>query len=487
MKGKIVKNYLYNIVIVFTNIVFPILLFPYASRVLTPEYYGKYSYAISIASYFVAIANLGVQAYGMRELSKVRNDEKIKLKTKFSELFILTIISSLISSIIYLILIFNVTSIYLEKKLFIAVGITIFLSFMNLDYLFVALENHKRRTLRLVVTRGISLIFLFTLVREPKDYIVFACVIILPEVFVKVVDLIYIKEYITLKINFDNVKKHLYPMLIIFFSILSQTVYMNVDSTMLGAMKDELSVGYYSVAIKMSKIIIPLVGSLGIVLSPRIIENIKNNNKILIYKDMNLYLSFILFITFPATFLMGLLAKEMIVMLSGENYIISVLPMRVMLPIVIFISISGFVASQVLIPTNNEKKVLKVSIMGLISNLSLNLFLIPKYGMLGAGIATVISEFLVSIFRITELKKIFPDYEILDKEKRIYIMSSIVAFVVSIIFKKYVEIENIYLSFILISCIYGIIYIGILIFKKEYFIVQGIQFIKNKFLKENKV
>ncbi|MGL5057142.1 MAG: polysaccharide biosynthesis C-terminal domain-containing protein, partial [Fusobacteriaceae bacterium] len=140
-----------------------------------------------------------------------------------------------------------------------------------------------------------------------------------------------------------------------------------------------------------------------------------------------------------------------------------------------------------LIPTNNEKKVLKVSIMGLISNLSLNLFLIPKYGMLGAGIATVISELLVSIFRITELKKIFPDYEILDKEKRVYIMSSIVAFVVSIIFKKYVEIENIYLNFILISSIYGIIYIGILIFKKEYFIVQGIQFIKNKFLKENKV
>lgn len=482
MNKTLLKNYFFNILIVFTNVIFPLLLFPYASRVLSPEQYGKYNYAISIANYFITIANLGVQSYGLRELAKVRAN-KMELKKKFSEVFFITFVSSIISTLIYLILIFTVEGLKKEMVLFIIVGITVITSFMNLDYLFVALENHKRRTMRLLITRVLSLIFLFTMVKSEKDYKVFALIMILPELLIKIADIYSIKEYLYLKLKSLNLKEHLKPLFIIFFYILSQTVYMNIDSTMLGSMKGNESVGYYSVAVKMARIVLPLVSSLGVVLSPRIIESIKKGNRVEIFKDMDLNLNFIFFITIPAVFLMHIVADEMVYMFSGEKYIEAILPMRVMLPIIIFISMSTFTAAQVLIPTDNEKKVLKVALIGVGLNFILNFALIPKYSILGAAVATLIAEFIVAVLRVREVKKIFTEYSIFSKERILYGIAGIVAFVITALLKKTLSMEYNIVSFMILSIVYGVIYLTILLLKKEYFLSIGVEIINKKLKK----
>lgn len=484
MKSNLIKNYLFNILIVFINIIFPLLVFPYASRVLLPIQYGKYSFAISIASYFIAIANLGVQSYAIRELSKIKKDDQEEFKKKFSEILMITIISSLVSYILFLITIFYFKILRAELKLFLVVGTTILLSFMNLDYLFVTLENHRRRTLRLLITRVLSLIFLFYLVKKPEDYIIFASVMILPEIIVKIMDVFSVRKYIVFNLNMQRLKEHIKPLLIIFFFILSQTVYMNLDSTMLGIMIGSKSVGLYAVSIKMTKIVLPIVSSLGLVLTPRIIKNIADKNENNFFKDMDLNLNFIFFITIPAIFLMLILASNMIEILSGLDYLGSILPMRIMLPIIFFISISGFTSSQILIPTNNEKKILKVAIMGLIINFGLNFILIPTYNILGAGIATLVAEFFVMFFRVKEVKKIFPTYKIFSAERKYYLVSGIIAFISSVIIKRICFIQNIYFEFIIISIFYGIFYFFILICKKEYFIIKFIDYFKNKFIGE---
>ncbi|MGL5099488.1 MAG: oligosaccharide flippase family protein, partial [Fusobacteriaceae bacterium] len=245
--SKIMKNYILNIVIVFANIIFPMLLFPYASRVLTAENYGKYSFALSITSYFITLANLGVQSYGLRELARVKNQVG-EFRKKFSGIFLITMCSSVVSFFFYLITIYMTPSFHGEKELLLVMGLTVILAFMNLDYLFMALENHKRRTMRLIVTRGISLVFLLFFVRKPEDYIIFAMVMLVPEVLVKIVDMYSVRSYLTLEIQKNELRKHIKPLLIIFFYILSQTTYLNLDSTMLGIMKGNESVGFYSVS-----------------------------------------------------------------------------------------------------------------------------------------------------------------------------------------------------------------------------------------------
>ena len=477
MNKVLLKNYFFNILIVFTNVVFPLLLFPYASRVLSPEQYGKYNYAISIASYFVSIANLGVQSYGLRELAKVRNCVE-SLKKKFSEVFFITFLASMVSTIVYVVLILTIKELRQEIVLFVIVGLTVVTAFMNLDYLFVALENHKRRTMRLLITRALSLIFLFYLVKSEKDYKIFALIMVLPEILVKTVDIYSIRKYLKLQISKLQLREHIKPLLIIFFYILSQTVYMNIDSTMLGSMKGNESVGYYSVASKMARIVLPLVSSLGIVLSPRIIESIKNGDKNRIYQDMDLCLNFIFFVTIPATLLIGILSDNMIIMFSGEKYMSAILPMRVMLPIIFFISISGFASGQVLIPTDNEKKVLNVAIVGVVLNFVLNFALIPKYSILGAAVATLFAEFIVYVLRAREMKKIFSDYTLFSKERCSYIISGTISFIIVVALKYTMFPESDFYNFIILSAIYGVIYLSILFYKKEYFLMTAADMLK---------
>ncbi|MGL5964675.1 MAG: polysaccharide biosynthesis C-terminal domain-containing protein, partial [Fusobacteriaceae bacterium] len=281
---------------------------------------------------------------------------------------------------------------------------------------------------------------------------------------------------------------HLKPLFIIFFYILSQTAYLNIDSTMLGILKGNKTVGFYSVSIKMVKIVLPIIASLGIVLSPRIIENIKLGRDREVKRDIELNLNFIFFITIPATLLMFILADNLIIILSGIEYVESIVPMKIMLPVIIFISISSFASSQILIPTNNEKKVLRVALIGLGSNFILNMFLIPSYSIIGAALATLIAEFIVCYFRMKEVEKIFPNYKIFSKSRNIYMYTSIFAFIIvwglsQIAIKTGFSAENIFIQSFIMVIVYKVIYLGWLIYKKEYFTLKVIEIFKNKILK----
>lgn len=475
MKNNLLKNYIYNICIVFTSILFPVLFFPYSSRVLTPYYYGKYNFALSIINYFVIMANLGIPTYGIRELTKSKLEGKENFKKSFSEIFLISIFSSILSFILLILSLMYFDKLRKEYLLLLIIGMTVLFSFSTLDYFFIATENHKRRTIRLLIVRTISLIFLFTIVKEPKDYLKFALIMTLPEVIAKMIDFITVQRYLVFKIKSLNLKKHLKPLVVIFFYVISTNIYLNLDSTMIGVLKGDKEVGYYSVAVKMTKIFIPIVTSLGLVLAPRMIEKIKNKDKENLFKDMDLYLNFIFFVTLPIVGLLYILAENVVLIFSGIGYRNSILTMKVMLPVIIFISLSGFSAAQILIPSNREDIVFKVSLIGLFSNFALNFLLIPKYSILGAGTATLISELLVCIFRFLGVKKLYSEYKMFSIERINYIFAMIVSFIVANFFKNFVLIENIYLELIFVSTIFGMIYLVILLLRKEFFITMGIK------------
>ena len=94
---------LYNVM----NVIFPFVTGIYVARVLLPTNIGDVAYAQNIAQYFVILSFLGIPTYGLREISKVRN-EKDKLNKLFSELFIINLISTIFFSLIYFSLILNI-------------------------------------------------------------------------------------------------------------------------------------------------------------------------------------------------------------------------------------------------------------------------------------------------------------------------------------------------------------------------------------------
>lgn len=475
---SIFKNYLLNIITILTGILFPMITFPYVSRVLMPEYIGKIAFTQSIIYYFITLSLLGIPTYAIRELSKNKNNIE-KFKKIFTELLIIGIIGSLISFILLTICLKYSTKLQENKDLFIIFSIQIIFSFLNLDYMFIVLENHKRRAIRALILRMISIFCMFWLIKTYKDYKIYVMILVIPEVLIRGLDFLSLKTFVNYKIKLE-MRRHMKSLFILFVSAISVGLYANLDSTMLGIMKSDIDVGLYTSASKMTKILIPIIVSLDTVIGPQLIFHIKEKNKDKIFEKINMFLDFNFILGIPIISILFLVSKDIIILFSGEKFLGANLAMKIMLPIILFIPIGSFMSGKILISHNLEKLSLKFNMIGMLSNGLLNYILIPKIGILGAALATVLTEGFICSLKTMRVKKIYPEYIVITKDRIKYLMISVIIALVLLNLKKIIMQHGYFINIILMGTIYMVIYIFILFVLKDKLLLEGIKKIKEK-------
>ena len=128
------KNAAFNVMKTAMSMLFPLITFPYASRILSPEGIGKVNFANSIVAYFTLIAGLGIEFYGIREGAKVRHD-KDKLSKLTMELFLLNLISTVISYGLFAISLIFVPKLFDYRLLLLVCSSTIVFSPLSLHWL----------------------------------------------------------------------------------------------------------------------------------------------------------------------------------------------------------------------------------------------------------------------------------------------------------------------------------------------------------------
>lgn len=127
MKTKSLKlNFIMNAILTMSQFIFPLITFPYISRILLPAGTGKVSFATSVISYFALFAQLGIPTYGIRACAKVR-DNKIELIRTVQELFIINVVMSLAVYAVFFVALYTVPRLEQDKTLFLIVSTTIFL------------------------------------------------------------------------------------------------------------------------------------------------------------------------------------------------------------------------------------------------------------------------------------------------------------------------------------------------------------------------
>lgn len=476
---SISRNYILNMMMTITGILFPMVTFPYVSRVLMPEYLGKIAFSQSISSYFITLSLLGIPIYSLRELSRVRDDQ-FKFQKVFTELVIIGLIGSFVSFIIFQIMI-NCMNIFKEyKELLVIFSIQIALSFINVDYIFIVLENHKRRAIRSFILRGISLVLLFIFVKNENDYLNYAYIIVFPELLIRSLDFYCVRKYLKFSIKYE-ISKHLRVLSVLFLTTISISLYEQIDLTMIGIIENDESVGLYSSAVKMTRILIPIIGALSTVIGPRLIYSIKNDDKKEIYKNIDIFLDFNFFMGFQLICILEILSKNVIIFFAGDAYVNASITMKVLLPIILFISIGSFMGGRVLTSNNLEKIPLRCNLISLILNIFLNFILILKYGILGAGISTVVTEGINCFLKSFYVKKLYPDYTILSKDRIKYILLGIlISFLILILKIKINKFDNL-LIILLISSIYIFVYFILLLLMRDKIILRYLKkLVKNK-------
>lgn len=478
------KNYFYNVMLIISNTVFPIITFPYVSRVLMPEYLGKVYFVQGVAAYFLILAVLGVPNYGIRELSRAKGvKDWVEFKKIYTELLIMAIFSSIGAFLLLLGTVHIYGKFTQEKLLFYIFGLQVLFECFQINHYFIVMENHKRRLIRSFTIRILSLGFLFAFVRKPSDYYIYALLLVIPEIIARVIDIYTTRNEIWWNFKELNFKRHIRKTLVIFLYIFTIGIYGSIDSTMLGIMVGDREVGLYTAAVKMNKMVLPVILSLAIVLSPRIIGAIKREENDKLFGYMDFFIDFAFIIGIPVTALLMLLAPELTLLFSGERFRESIITMQIMTPYLVFVAIGTFMGGQIMLPRDKEKSILYISIVGVLINIGLNYFMIPKWGRNGASVATVITETVISIIKVYQVKALYPNYRIWKRDRILPVIFGIVASGLVVYFSKYLRAYGNFLSLIVVSIFFMGIYGILLLISKNKFIMDGLIFIKGRIKK----
>lgn len=393
-------NFIMNFILTASNFIFPLITFPYVSRILHAAGNGKVNFAASVANYFLMVASLGIPTYGVRACAKVRDDKEELSKTA-QEILIINLIATVLVSITYIICVFTIPRFSQDKTLFFIEGINIVLNMFGANWIYQALEKYDYITGRSIFFKAISVILMFLLVHQPSDYRIYAATSVLAGVGSNVLNFTRLHRYISFKkIGNYHFKRHLKPIFILFAQSATVSIYTNLDTVMLGFMKSDADVGYYNAAVKVKNILLSIVTSLGNVLLPRMSYYAHKHDKKEFEKLLLTALNAELFMAFPLVAYFVLEARDSIVFLAGSEYVAAVGAMQIINFAVIPNGLTGVIGVQTLTPLNREKQVLYSVIVGAASDFLLNLVMIPFWGAAGAAFATMIAEYLVLVTQL---------------------------------------------------------------------------------------
>lgn len=405
-------NIILNSVRTLASLAFPLITFPYTSRILGPVGIGKINFANAFVQYFMTISALGIPLYGTREVARVKSNS-VELNELIQELFILHFIASFFAFICYFIFIRFNNQTLSEYYLFSLFSSCILLNSVALNWMYQGLEEFAYITSMGILFSFLSIISIFIFVHRNSDYIAAAIIGIIGGFGSSLFNFWRAKKHIFSKrVHPWNFRKHIKPMGLTYLMDVIISCYLNLDVIMLGFLSTPNAVGYYSASMKLTKTILNVVNSAGAVFIPRLTtllsEGSNNEYEIILKKSFSL----ITLLCLPAVCGLLVLRFDVIMIAAGGQFVDATNCLAITAPIILMIGLSNIPAFQILYPQGKIKQVIISVLVGAVSSFIINLLLIPRLAYFGAAIGTLAAESSALIMLIFFTKniiiKVFP-------------------------------------------------------------------------------
>lgn len=399
---SIIKNYIYNTVYQIMLLFIPLITMPYLTRIFTPEQLGLNTYTLSIVNYFVLFGMLGMQMYANRQIAYVR-DNKEKLNKTFSSLYLIQIITTTISILIYIIFV----SFYVDSKMiYIIQGLNLISCLFDISWLFMGLEDFKKVVIRNSVAKFVGLISIFIFINGPEDLGLY----ILINAVINIVGMIimwrYVPRYIS-KFSIDKkiINRNIKPLLTLFLPQIATQVYGLLARTMIGLLSTNEQVAFYDYSQKIVLMVLALITSTGVVLMPRVSNIIGSGKRSEVAKLIEKTFEFVSYISIPMAIGLMCISRGFISWFLAPEYLEVGNLVSISAIIIIAVSWANIIGIQYLVGTRQENKYTISIIIAAIVNLIMNLILIKKYGALGAIISLIVAEFIGPIIQLFLVRK----------------------------------------------------------------------------------
>lgn len=477
MKQKSLKiNYILNLIKTTLGILFPLISYPYVSRVLSVAGLGKINFSTSYANYFILFAAFGVSTFAVREGAKYRDDVK-KLGKFVTEMLIINIGTSFLSLVVMLLTLF-LPSLSSYREIVIIFGLSIVFNTFGMEWYFQLNEDYRYITLRAILFQVLSLLALFIFVKSRNDVVVYACITVLANVGAQCLNIFKITHEIRIfGYGVYELKRYIKPMTYIFLTLLAMNFYRYIDVTFLGFIKNDISVGYYSLATKVTNILSSMVSSITVIITPRLAYYFGKKNLNEFFKLAYLSFDFLLLIALPLSVGVALLSPFLVDFLGGSNYLPSINAVILVSPVILISSLNALLITPILTVMNKEREVLRLFILALIFNILSNLIFINIFDFYGAAIITVITELIICVGSLIICSRYF-DIRPFFSNIKDYIVGCLGIFICSIIISRFIS--NVFVNFMLVTLSGGVVYLAFLLILKNPLIEYGIILLKKK-------
>lgn len=410
LKVNAILNALYQLF----NLAFPLITSIYIARILLPEVTGRVGYAQNIASYFVSLAALGIPAHGMRTIAVVRNNQ-LELNKTFTELLVVNSVSTLVALLAYISMILVVPAFFRELPLYLSAGLLIAFNFLNIDWFYQGREDYAYIVFRNILVKVASLLAMLLMVRTKSDYVIYALISSAAAGGNYLLNVLRARKYISLQFKELNIRQHLGPVFTLAATIFLAAIYSKIDTTMLGMISGDESVGFYTYAHKIVNIAVALCTSICTAFLPRLSYYYQHDQEAF-KRLLNKGVEVLSFIVFPMMIGLLILAPTVVGLLFGDAFLPTAVTLRIFTVLIVVLPFGNLLCYQVLIVAKKEKIMIPIYAAAAITNIALNAFLIPRLAQDGAAIASIAAETVlngIEVFIVLKLLKLKLNFRVM--------------------------------------------------------------------------
>lgn len=465
MSKSISKNAAFKSILNLFNVILPILVMPIITHAIDPLDLSYITQGETFNAIVLAFASFGVYQYGLREISKVRDDKK-KLSQTFTSLFIITTFTTIIVSIIYIIYLYefyrNNPAFYTCLFMSINIGLNLF----YVEWVNEALENYDFIAIKTMIVKIVYSIIVICFIRGKNDFWFYIYLGIAINFANNILSYLYIKKRI--KFDFSNLKITPYIKPMFLCSILSNTslLYTQLDRIAIGSYSlNPIDLSAYGIAQKAMTIINTMMLTIIQVTMPRLSNNLGNEHKDNYILLLNRVVKIYFLILFPAAIGLLCVSKQVMWILNYTPWFYLMMGFSIYM---LTLGVQGIISNQIIYLHRKEKEDVKIFFIGGVCNLLINALLIytNMFTAVNSILATTISNIVVIILEYRVVKKqIKLDIHLFAFENMKYFYYSLLFIPITFIINNFVHNMIISCGLNVISC--GLLYLAILLITKD--------------------
>lgn len=408
-KSKLAQNSMWMILLQGFNTIIPLLTLPYITRILSPSAYGGFSLALNWIGYLQVIVEYGFELTGSRKIVMRESDKDLDAIFSIivlSRLFLLIICTAILSFIVIVIPV-DKSQIVCMVILFLMVFAIVF----QQTWFFQGMEEMKNIAIINVISRTISVIFIFTLVKSPKDLYLYCFLYVSNYLISGIIGcfIVYKKYHVRFKkVSILSIKKEIKEGWYLFLSSAMSKIFGSIGITILGILSTKSDVGIFSAINKIPYVLTLLFAALSQAIYPynckrfsvSFSEGVKNVKKV----------------AKPIILLFGVMGMGLIILhypivkyAFGDVYAQKSTLLIPFIIWVIFGIINNFLGIQVLVASGHQKEYSKSFQVGVICMSFMMVVLGYIWKSYGIACASMLSEMLLCVLLYRNIKKISLD------------------------------------------------------------------------------